>query len=330
MLSIATGVAIDSAVTFVTAPSLLVEYSTLDAIIASRLPPSLLYDFELYEPYITAPGALQPAGGVGLKNNTAVATGGLSAPCNGIQLGSIPDKIIVFAKPTTATTQGTTLASAQYPDVFLPIQSLSMNWGNRIALFSTMTVNDLYQMSVANGLKDSLYDFKFGSGSIVIIDVVNDVGLSAEETSNQINTYSTLSVNASFNVNNLTVGGQAVGVDYQVYVYVVKSGKMLLEGGQCQQILAGASPAQVLETLKSGDKVDGAELKDFDEAKGGSFMSGMMKLVNSGSNLLSRIKPEHLELAKKGFEMAKNLAGKGDGGALVAGKLGRVPRKRVY
>lgn len=61
----------------------------------------------------------------------------------------------------------------------------------------------MYQRSRDNGLQDSWVDWKYNTGSILCIDVAKDLGLEADECSGQSNKYSTLQIDAFFDLSPL-------------------------------------------------------------------------------------------------------------------------------
>lgn len=65
-----------------------------------------------------------------------------------ITLPSIPDLLVIYAKPDTYASLDTTNA-----DFYLPIEQISLNFNNYAGLLSNQTREQLYQMSVANGLE---------------------------------------------------------------------------------------------------------------------------------------------------------------------------------
>ena len=136
----------------------------------ARQPEQLIYNYELVQPFISPlPAQL---------NNASANIAGFASQA--IRLSSIPEKLYIFARPSKGALN-TNALSQQIPHSFLRITGLRMNWNNRVGIFSTYTEQDLYKMSVSNGLQDTFYDWKLNSGSICVVDVTKDICLEPEE-----------------------------------------------------------------------------------------------------------------------------------------------------
>lgn len=71
-----------------------------------------------------------------------------------ITLPQIPDLLIIYAKPSSYTSGGTTYSgyAPTDADFYLPIQNISVNFDNFSGLLSSQTSQQLYAMSFRNGL----------------------------------------------------------------------------------------------------------------------------------------------------------------------------------
>jgi len=102
------------------------------------LPPKSIVPYMEFPRYIASPGTAVPS-----------STNYLSAPTQllsqTITLPNIPDLLVIYVKPAaySSVTQG---------DWSLPVTSISLNFDNFSGLLSTMTQEQLYQMSVRNGV----------------------------------------------------------------------------------------------------------------------------------------------------------------------------------
>ena len=281
-------------------PQLLIQYITQDPIISSRMPPVLVYDYDQIQ--FTSQSI----------NNVSSTTGAGILTMNAIKVPSIPSTLMFYLRPNKFSDNTVT-------STFLRITKFSLNWGNKIALFSTYTEEDLYKMSVANGLQDTIEDWKYGCGSLLIINVTNDVCLESDESSGQ-NSYATMQAVINYDVTPLQVVNNATAnIDYDGYVVVVTPGKCLIDSNSAAFVTNGVSASEVLSlTAHPGEN----KLHE-DDAKanttGGSILSSFGKLLHKGLSVAKlaseHIKPEHIETAN-------NYLKKITGGALK--------NKRVY
>ena len=301
-------------------PQLLVEYITQDPIISARLPQTCAYDYSLVQPFITTIGGV---------SDTVVPDGFSSFTAQSLRLASIPSKLFLFARPSKGYL-ATSPANAQTtPDTFLRISGIKINFNNRINLFATYTENDLYLMSVRNGLQDTITDWKYNTGSLVIIDVAKDIGLESDECEGQANKYSTLQATITFDQAPLKYWSQDTVVNYDFYMLVEQPGKAFINASECQFILNGPSASEVLALTSNLDnKIDHTELEG--KGVGGSVFGKFGNLFKSGVNAFKSINPEHVA---KGMEMAQGALkslGLGVAGGSTAGGAMRGKHSRVY
>ena len=120
---------------WVSQPSLAVQFLTpaLDI----PLPPKSIVPYMEFPRYIATPGTSVPS-------SVNYKSAGTPLTSQTITLPNIPDLLLIYVKPAT------------YPDSTngdwsLPITSISLNFDNFSGLLSTMTQQQLYQMSLRNG-----------------------------------------------------------------------------------------------------------------------------------------------------------------------------------
>lgn len=182
---------------------------------------------------VQVPG-LTPYGSAAATNSIVVAT-------NAIQIKAIPDKIYIFAKRSRST------ETSKTTDTFASITNISMTFGNRTGLLSTSSQEQLYQMSVKNGLNMSWTEFRgvagpvqYGGspppatgsisytgtvGSVICIKPGEDVGLSPLSAPGMLeNTQLTINV-SMFNPNNVDT------ILYDLIVVIVNSGTVSMVNG---------------------------------------------------------------------------------------------------
>ena len=121
---------------WVTQPRLAVQFLTPSLDIP--LPPKSIVPYMEFPRYIATPGTTVPSSPTVLTGFTPLASQTITLP-------NIPDLLLIYVKPASYTgpTQG---------DWSLPITSISLNFDNFSGLLSTMTQEQLYQMSVHNGV----------------------------------------------------------------------------------------------------------------------------------------------------------------------------------
>lgn len=126
------------------------------------LPPKSIVPYMEFPRYISTPATNVPVW-------TTAATGSYELVSNTITLPNIPDLLLVYVKPSayTSSTQG---------DWSLPITKISMNFDNFSGLLSTMTQEQLYGMSVHNGL-DMDWDEWSGEGYVALSVAGGTAGL---------------------------------------------------------------------------------------------------------------------------------------------------------
>jgi len=121
---------------WVTQPSLAVQFLTpsLDV----PLPPKSIVPYQEYPRYISTPSVAVPA-------STSLLTAGTQLTSNTITLPNIPDLLVIYVKPSS-------YADATNGDWSLPITKIALQFDNFSGLISTMTQEQLYGMSVHNGV----------------------------------------------------------------------------------------------------------------------------------------------------------------------------------
>lgn len=114
--------------------------------------------------------------------STVIAGNSFNINSNSIQFNQVPNRIYIIARKK--------LSDQNWKDTnsFLAINSISLDFNNVSGILSNCTPEDLYNMSVANGSKQSLYEFLgecnilYGKstetlGSILVIDPSKNMNL---------------------------------------------------------------------------------------------------------------------------------------------------------
>jgi hypothetical protein len=293
------------------------QYITPDPVLAAKMPSVLAYDYDYLQSFISSGSA------IALTNSSKIIF-------QSIRLPSIPKRIYVYAKPSKNVFSSGQQPINTVPDYFLPITNVKVTFNNRINLLANDIPETLYNKSVANGLKDSFYEWQYGCGSIMIIDVAKDLGLEADESVGQANKYSTLQIEATFSNTNLTFQGVQGTVpnpnpnglvdmtqqnSYDYYILVESTGKAFITPSDCQFVLTGPSSAEVLALTSNMDKVVDQSDLDGKQVGGGAF--GLGKLFKSGLNLIKNVDPEKVVDGLKGVQQTLGAMGLGVAGGAM-------------
>ena len=277
-----------------TAPKLLVMFNSQNSILAARTPQSAVYNYSQIQSYTASIGTYSGA------VNAAVASA--QKPGEALRLPCLPSKIYLYACPTTK--------NESIPDNFLRITNVSVNFNDKTNLLAGFDETSLYNMSAFNaGNKSASFmninQWKYGCGSIVIIDVEKDLSISEASQAGAQNMYSTLQCSVTFSNSNLKYAG-APAVDYTLYQIVVSPGKAFVSPSQTDFTIMGPSPAEVLAITASGaNKLDEHELPEGENPTGKGFMEHLSRGL---SFVAKHIKPEHLTA---GLAMLKKHTGGG-------------------
>lgn len=122
-----------------------------------------------------------------------------STMSNNIQFSSIPRRIYVFLRRTNGDLDSESVAVppnvlTTYPvisktDTYARINAVSVNFNNRSGLLSGALSEDLYHMSVRNGLKSSWDQWNKYQGSVLCIDLARDLSLGPIEAPGVLGSY---------------------------------------------------------------------------------------------------------------------------------------------
>ena len=125
---------------WVTQPTLSVQFLTPSLDIP--LPPKSIVPYMEFPRYIATPATSVPVAISLNDGRTPIASQTITLP-------NIPDLLVIYVKPAS---YGTSATSSLNGDWSLPITNISLNFDNFSGLLSTMTQEQLYQMSLRNGV----------------------------------------------------------------------------------------------------------------------------------------------------------------------------------
>ena len=291
-------------------PRLLVEFNSQNSILAARTPQTAVYEYHQIQTYIRAVGSL--SGAVAVNNAGTVNGDSIRLPC-------LPSKIYLFIAPTTK--------QAHIPDHFVNITKVSINFNDKTALLNGMNESSLYKMSAFNAgsMNGSAYpnfnQYRFGCGSIIIIDVEKNLSVSESSQPGSQNQYSTFQATITYSTKNLCAVA-SVANDYTFYQVIVSPGKAFVSASQCEFAVLGPSPSEVLALTGGDNKVAEQDLEGKEGAPvdGAGFMEHLSRFGSTVAGLAAKhLKPEHLQMA------GKYLQGKfgSKGGAISGGAMHR-------
>jgi hypothetical protein len=254
------------------------------------------------------------------RTSAPIAPGGeVEIPLQSIQVTSIPKRIYVFAKrddsEETAFTTDTYLALADGT----PLQ---LTWNNNQFLSSATTQN-LYNISVKNGVDLSYTQFADKTGSVVALDFGTDIGLEAQEAAGTIGNYQ-LGLRCRFK--NTTEDTFAP----TLYCVVVYEGVFNITDGSCSHMVGVLSPSDVL----NAPRAPAGSYEASQDVYGGSWKM-LGKLARSAHKFMKKHKVISKGLkaiphpyAQTGSKVAEALGYGVSGGALPRRQGARTTRRK--
>ena len=299
------------AVSIVAIPNLLVEFDTQNSIMQQRSPQNAIYPYNSIQTYQQPITTIPNANG-----EASLALTGLRLPCQ-------PSKIYLYIGPVTRTTA--------VPDHFLRITGVSVNFNNKNSLLNGMDESSLYTMSAFNAGSDrggfmSWNQWKYGCGSLVVIDVQRDLSCDEGSSSGSQNNFSTLQVLLRYNQSNLLYAGlsgtaAAVAANYNAYQIIVSPGKAYVSASQCEFIVQGPSPSVVLGLVadENSTKIPEDAVPDSDNPDGKGFSDLVQKGLKLAYEHRGAIMSAAAPHVKKLF--GGSMGGQIDGGFISAGAL---------
>lgn len=196
-----------------------------------------------------------------VNQSTAAANTPIMAPgdtreisLNNITLDQVPGKIVIVARKAMSAQRITDANS------YCVIQKITIGWSNNQGILSGATMQDLWRTSVANGCKQSWYEFSgevnikqppggagpvydysnkrlFTTGSVLVLDPSRDFSLPAYVTNGSLGNYQLL-VNLTIkNVSNQTFAPEMSVITFNDGIFVTDSGSSSVSTGLLNQAL---------------------------------------------------------------------------------------------
>lgn len=295
----------------VAAMQLLVNYLTPDPLV--RIPRNLVTSWSPITPMPVSYGVPVAPGEVVTINFSSS------------QLTAVPRRIYAFAgRPQASKTAFTTDCYMSFPIVNAAgsvCYPLNLTWNNNQYL-ANATAQDLYNISVKNGITSSFTQFGKHVGSILCLDFGTDIGLKADEAPGLTGPYQ-LSLNCQY---------QNTGADTFIptmWVIVVYDGMFSIVDGTP---LANRAPLGTKDVLNAATRVpENFTYEKQTDVFGGGLWDEVKRVALKTHDFVKKNK-----LISKGLQRAGNpygtatvakLLGYGSGGGRSGGRV--APRRRA-
>jgi len=298
-------------------PTLLLQYLTPH--------PSDLMPSRNVVPYYELPRFVSS---VGTINTGASATISSSS----LQLNQIPDKIYI------AVTKAVDSRLVTDADAFMAVQSISLNWNNSAGLLSSATPQDLWRMSVENGINMSWVEFSgsAGGGSVTPVQTCGSVlclefgkDIELKDDYYAPGSLGNFQLQFTLVVKNT---GVANATNLQLLTIVQNSGVFSLERGVASSYLGILTKSDVLEASRGVALPYSDAVRMVGGGKAGDFFKKLgSKIADAGKPLVTEIGKELLPVAKDAIVgMVKGkISGKGVTGAGKKRDMGAL-EDRMY
>lgn len=242
------------------------------------LPPKSIVPFMEFPRYITT--------GFGAIPTTLIPGQGVPVSSQTIVLPQIPDMLIIYCKPQSY--------AADAGDYYLPITRLNVNFDNYAGLLSSHTTEQLYQMSVHNGLQmdyNQWRGFANGvdgtvmgrvqtTGGFLVLKPGQDITLSSGQAPSLIGNF-TLQFTATI---------ENYGADEpspQLFVIAVNSGYFETLAGSSRIIKGVLSEADII----SAEPAPEGSRADLNRMVGSGFLSKLGSFLSKAKDIYTASKP---------------------------------------
>lgn len=189
----------------------------------------------------------QEADQISASSDVAMASGTIQSP--NISLSSIPDKLICVVRKKMSSQSFTD------SDTFMAIKKVNITFGNQTGICSSMTQEQLFKASVANGVNSNWLQWRgkttnmvagvnsnlYLKGSVLCLQFGKDINLQDYEASGSIGQY-----NLNFSVE--YENNSAVAQDVELLILLPQSGYISIERGLSNTAVGLLSRTDVLET----------------------------------------------------------------------------------
>jgi len=238
-----------------------------------------------------------------------------------VQVTSIPKRIYIFAKRDDANE--TAFTSDTFLSLPQNVNPLSITWNNN-QFVSQATTQDLYNISVKNGINMSYTQFVNKCGSVLALDFGTDIGLMSNQSAGCIGNYQ-LGFNCQFtNTSSETLD------NVTMYCVVVSEGVFNVTDGSCSHMLGVLSPDDILnaEILPMGSYKKSEDIYGGKFEKLKAFLSKAHDFVKANKMVSRGLSQIANPYAQKAAQFADQL-GYGISGGAVMDYGGNLPTKKT-
>ena len=310
-----------------TNPQLQLTYIQVDPGIVS-IPQAVSYPYEsvVYYPKVAA-----------TLNLSADETAPQQLVSDTIRFQTMPSLIYVFARQSMASRlqPGNDQANCagRVADCFLSIGDpasgngqTSVQIGTRTGLLASASRKQLYRMSRDNGYTGSWEDWDYGSGGLLLLDVVKDLGVNIEagdvvpgEASGNVNFQISMTVNTSnykyvaqTPAQRVALGVPAASTPIELMIVAVYSGVATIDPTGCLYSLGELSPQEVATLVQQAPKdnsmISSEAVKP--TIQGGSLFSSVKSILGKTARGIQAVQANPL------FQQAVGMASKLHGGRM--------------
>ena len=191
-----------------------------------------------------------------------------------LRFQSMPSLIYIFMRPAISS-RTSAIGTGSQADAFFALgnqlvttaggqiqPNVSISCGNRTGLLTSASAKTLYRMSVRNGYKGTYADWQYGSGSLLILDPVQDLGINLQGgdilpgESGSVNfQFTGAFTSANFASATAAVGGADIaGLPVELMIVPVYSGIVSLTPDNCVFNIGELSEAEVNALLRTAPK----------------------------------------------------------------------------
>lgn len=239
-----------------------------------------------------------------VTNGAAVVKGASSSTkSNNIQLNYVPDRMYVFVRQTNNDLLNTTTAWYN-SDAYASISNLNITFNNVSGILASASQQQLYTMSVKNGLHMSWPQFSRFCGSPICIDFGSDIALGAPILSPGVGGTFQLTVHATYtNPITTTNTTPATTINYDLYVIIIGAGTISVMGTRYNNNVGILSREDVIASM-ADPNLPIMKFSSVRTVYGGSFWSGLKDGFTSVWNVVKPLARAALPLAASAASLA--------------------------
>ncbi len=306
-------------------PSLSFKYITLPPSLS--VPDVLEYEFDNVEVHVNELGAQQNAGAT------------YSMTSSNLQLNAVPEYLMIYAKKRRGD------RTAADADAWQSIQSLDLSWANGSGLFSGASKQDLYDISLRNGVDmsypewagEAMYNvvggaesYRTGVGSLLLLKFARDIAMADPAVS--VGTAGTYNLQVRVGLKNTS----AAALFPALYIVPIYKGVFTIAQNQSIQQLAVLSQMDVVQAAQQAESQGAIAASDFEGGGKFNFMRAAhdaLPYIRKGRAIAQKVAaavPTPQGQAVKAALDVAEAVGLGKGGLMVGGqKISRAELRKA-